>query len=223
MIWTSKQWPVQAFFSMFYLVDYMLSYHVGLTPLDTSRIIGLVHHIPTLYFCYVILMDHAFWANKMDHTTVTSHHLVDYAAAYFLYDVAQIMRNFIRQVNGIRPKQFLFFMHGFYCYQVFHYIHKLEKGHFFAAAFLTWEASTPFYYAMHYMKKNTTLYKINSILFALLFVTFRIGFGTYVVYGMAWPFLTWYWKAVGVCLTFLNYYWANLIFRNAKKTLTSTS
>lgn len=202
------------YFLGFLLLDSMLARHrtFSTNAKTIPRIVGMVHHMPTLALCFFVLMDPLFWQDKINHSSWLSHRLVDFAVGYFLYDT----HYHIVEVVETRPNtNILFMIHGYFCLSVFHYIHRVEKGHFFAAAFLTWEASTPFYYAIHYMNKKSIWYTLTSVCFVFTFFTFRIAFGSYVFYGLVWPLITWQWKLIGLTLNGLNYYWGAKILKKA--------
>jgi hypothetical protein len=118
-------------------------------------------------------------------------------------------------------KRLSYYLHALACATTFGYLHGTKMYHYYGAAFLTWEASTPFLYGASIMTRykydHTMMYKLNALMFTLTFFVFRIVFGTYVVYVQVWPQVSAPWRCVAVTLTGLNYYWFSKILRKFRR------
>lgn len=205
----------------FFLLYVLLEHVFGWFTMDVETLgmmIGIVHHLPVIKGSLSIIRDPMFIMDKAFYSTQWSHILVAYSFAYFLYDVV-----FLTKYYWPPSKRLTYYVHAIACAITFGYIYEVKKYHYYAAAFLTWEASTPFLYLATYMTKknmhNTMMYKVNAVVFAFLFFVFRVCFGSYVVYGHVWHIIPHSLKLVALTLTGLNYYWFYRICHKFKRTL----
>lgn len=204
---------MKGFFLLFVLLEHLVT---SFSNAETaSRIVGLVHHLPAIKFAYSVLSDHRFWLDKENYMTQWSHIMISYTLAYFMFDIIYLIK-----YHWPPKKKLGFFAHAVACTITYAYMYEHKKYHFFGAAFLTWELSTPCLYISWFLAnnrlENSLLYRLNGILFTLTFFTFRIVFGSYVVYSLVWPLINNYLRIVAVTLTGLNYYWFFKIIHKMK-------
>lgn len=114
-----------------------------------------------------------------------------------------------------RFKDVQMLIHAIACAIAYGYMFEKNGYHFYGAAFLTWEASTPFLYIHNILRdinmKNTIMYRVNGLMFCITFFFFRIIFGSYVFWWLVWNKIGTPLKVVGVTLNGLNYMWMYMI------------
>lgn len=168
-------------------------------------LIGTVHHLPAVYFSYNVLLDQDFWNDKKSHITPMSSAMISYTSAYFMYDIIlQVTREKLLE-------RWQFYLHAFMSCCTYAYIYRENKYHFYGAAFLTWETSSPFLYAALYMAKmqktKTVLFKINAFMLLSTFFVFRICFGNYMMFVEVWPEINTFLRLGALAFTGLNHFW----------------
>jgi len=205
---------MKGFFIFFLALDYLFNDSFKFDTETSSMLIGLTHHIPALYGSYKILNSNEFYHDKDNYYTDWSNICIMWTTAFFAFDVVY----HIKYYWSFQKKKYIDFMiHAVACCITYMYIYESKKYHWFGAAFLTWEASTPFLYLSLWMGKlkmqNTIIYKLNSFIFTGLFFIFRIVFGSYVFWILVWPEINWNFRVIGITLNFLNYWWFKKILR----------
>jgi hypothetical protein len=195
-------------------LDYIFNTAFKMNTDTVSHVIGLIHHIPALYGSYNILMDNNFSNDKINHITIFSNLCMMWTAAYFSFDIIY----YIKYYWPFQRKKYIdFIIHAIACYITYIYIYESKKYHWYGAAFITWEASTPFLYILCWCSKRnmqrSLLYYINSLCFITTYFTFRIIFGSYVFFGLLWPIISWKFRYIGIILNSLNYWWFSKIIQ----------
>ncbi|KAL4422016.1 hypothetical protein ABPG77_005446 [Micractinium sp. CCAP 211/92] len=106
--------------------------------------------------------------------TATSQRMVEIGSGYFLYDIVLCLTKF--EDNG-----FEFLLHAVVCCSVFCTATALGRMHYFGAAFLMWELSTPFMYIRWLMLKaglgSSAAMPLANAAFALSFFACRNVWG----------------------------------------------
>lgn len=205
---------IRLLFIHFMALDHILTSILHIHHKQALDLIGITHHVPALYRSYKILVDENFWNDKNNYLTTESRYMITYSCAYFLYE-------FFYYIKHRCPLRSLFelqmFIHAFMSCMGFYYVYNLQKYHFYIAAFLTWEASTPFLNLGNYLYRNdfsnTLVYKINGIFFISTFVIFRIILGSYIFWWHLWSQVNFGLKLSGVTLNVLNFIWLNNIIK----------
>ena len=200
------------------LLDHVLTSIMKMSHEHSSSITGMIHHMPSLYYSFNTLWNSNFWLDKEYYVTNKSHFMVMYTLAYFMYDVIFHMKHKF-PLSSFRDWQM--FVHAVACAVTYAYIFETKAYHFYGAAFLTWEASTPFLYLNNILvsmqKKDSLLYKANGCMFFLTFLAFRVLFGSYVFWWLVWHKIEVPLKVVGITLNGLNYMWMFLITKKLSK------
>ena len=173
----------------------------------STRIVGVVHHIPAITASYFVLSNNDFWTEPIHHTTPLSRLLIRWSFSYFLFDTAVLLKYHWKAPQH----QLSYFIHAVLCCLTYCYFDFVGKYHFYGAAFLTWETSSPFLYISWFLLRNrqqsSIAYMVNAFMFFVTFFVFRVCIGSYIVYAMLFPQLSWICKVGAVTLTSLNYYW----------------
>ena len=203
---------------IFIIFDYALT----LLHFDKDQIIwitGLMHHIPVLYCSYNVLMDNNFWIDKENYSTTLSMFMISHSTSYFVYDV---LLQFVKECIYKKPDIFL---HAVSCCSVFAYIYMEGKYHFYGAAFLTFEISSPFLYAAFFLNRqkkiDTLLFQINSAMLVFTFFASRICFGNYIIMYELWPHIGIFFRMVALILTALNHIWFGKLLLKCRQLLLS--
>lgn len=151
------------------------------------------------------MLDNTFWENKVSAITPLSSFMVSYSCGYFVYDVIQHF------TEESLYQKFEFYIHAISACSTFLYYYIYNTYHFYAAALLTWETSSPFLYTAFYLSKHkkthTLLFKINSWFLVMTFFIFRICFGSYIIFYESWYLLNIPLKIIGLTMTTLNCLW----------------
>lgn len=183
-----------------------------------SFVVGTVHHIPSIYYAFMIITDNKFINDKINYYSITSNTMITHTLAYFIYDsIYYLIYSF--PINSYKKLQYI--IHALSCMSVYMYFYNSKKYHYYGAAFLTFECSTPFLYTAllmyKYNMKSNIVFKINSLLLLASFFIFRILYGTYIIwYDMA-PLFVWYQYIPAIALTSLNYLWFYKLVNKAIK------
>lgn len=143
----------------------------------SKNITGTIHAIVTVYYAIWILGDNEFWLNRVTHTTDLSTHLACTSLGYFIYDVIVLLYNY-------RSYDAIFFVHGISALVVNYMILVSGLGHFYWAASIMWEVSTPFVHIRFLMLKLgiERFKKINNVILVGTFFSARIVWGLYFKY-----------------------------------------
>ena len=211
---------MKGFFLFFLLTEYILTSRLSVDIDATSKVIGILHHLPALKNACGILADTSFWQDPIHHTTKWSHIMVHYTLAYFMFDVVFLMK------HHWPPKRskLVFYLHAVSCAIAYEYIAQANKYHFYGAAFITWEFSTIFLYNAWLLsrlhKERTFLYKLNGLCLVSSFFVFRIVLGSFVIYKLAWPLMPWPLRVLAISMTYLNLFWFGKILTKFKTALT---
>jgi hypothetical protein len=199
---------MKGFFLFFLGLDYIFNTSLKLNTKTSLNIIGLIHHIPALYGSYKILGNSLFWEEKMYYITDWSHLCMMWSAAFFCFDVVYHIK-YYWPLKIMKKVDFM--IHAIACCITYMYIYESRKYHWFGAVFLTWESSTPFLYISWWLYNNNMkhflIYKINSLLFVMTYISSRIIFGSYVFWFMVYPNVNLFLRFVGITLNTLNYLW----------------
>lgn len=212
----------------------------NLTHAKLDVLVGRVsNHIMSVIHC-MIQIPIALYAVKqpeleMDHfhgTSTAGYACLSIATGYFFVDVMLML---FRQYEG-----HLLMMHGVFCFALYLYGVMSGDMHFYAAAFILWECSTPFVHFRWLLskvgKENTTTYVVNGLAMTLSFFVCRCIWGTYISYDF-WmrsqallqnpsassipTSMLWFIRVADVALSLLNFYWFFLMLRKALAFLTT--
>lgn len=211
---------VQLFFIIYACSDLLFSVIMQLNKEYIHWFLGLLHHLPAIYFSYNVILDQNFWNDKENHVTHLSSTMISYTTAYFMYDVVlQITRETLQE-------HWQFYLHAIMSCCTYTYIYVENKYHFYGAAFLTWETSSPFLYAAFYLAKvkktKTILFKLNAFMLLTTFFVFRICFGNYMMFVEVWPHINSFLRLGALAFTGLNHYWFSKLLHKSISYVTET-
>ena len=174
-----------------------------------EKCVSTIHSTIVTYFSLKILMNSNFWLHRISFISDESIFLSHFACGYFLYDVIMCLVRF-KYVGLV-----------FLCHAILAFVINLisiisNVGHFYTAAFLVWETSTPFINIRYFMHKLKVykFEKVNNAMIILIFFTFRIIWGSFIYYIIIIDTLK-YGNGIllktPIFITFfmnaLNYYW----------------
>lgn len=183
-----------------------------------TRLIGACHNFVQLPLALTVLADASFWGDPMRITSTRSMWMLQISAGYFLHDAINCIIRY--ELEG-----FSYLVHGVYCFCVYSFAIYGNVMHYYGAAYLMWEASTPFVHLRWLLWKfgmaETKAYTINGICMILMFFCCRIVWGTYISTEYVIrnstelansnpsvaPWVIYFCFAAIVSLNSLNYYW----------------
>lgn len=153
-----------------------------LKPDETSlqvvtRLVGFVHNTLQTPLAFMVLANPAFQKNGIYEVDNISSWVTLISAGFFLYDV--VMCTLRYKLEG--P---FYLLHACCCFWVYAYAYHVGYLHYYGAAFLMWELSTPFVHLRWFLYimglDHTQLYLINALLMMLSFFLCRIVWGYYI-------------------------------------------
>lgn len=184
-----------------------------------SRLVGSVHNVIQIPFALYLLNDELLQSDHIYANTPLSKVCMTITAGYFMVDLFIC----IWKYNDEGP---LYLMHAAFSFFSFAYGVINNMLHFYGAAFIMWELSTPFVHLRWLLHKmdmnNTRFYIINGALMILTFFASRCIWGLWVSYDfwvqsmkeLAHPtpdgfpaFAVHIYRLANICLTALNIYW----------------
>eukprot|EP00192_Tetraselmis_astigmatica_P021047 CAMPEP_0117655314 /NCGR_PEP_ID=MMETSP0804-20121206/4214_1 /TAXON_ID=1074897 /ORGANISM="Tetraselmis astigmatica, Strain CCMP880" /LENGTH=274 /DNA_ID=CAMNT_0005461659 /DNA_START=340 /DNA_END=1164 /DNA_ORIENTATION=+ len=199
------------------------------------RITSHIHNTLAVPLGIVVLMDPSLHSNPLYGTSQLGGMLALLSAGYFLHDLI-IVTLFVSEA-GIG-----FFLHGFFCSGLYMYGYFMHELHFFAAAFILWEMSTPFvqlrWFLVEMGLKETKLYVGNGIVMMVVFFIARLVIGSYFswVFWIAameelrspnpegfQPGFIYFALAANVILNSLNFFWFSKMVRGAAQLVVQTT
>jgi hypothetical protein len=136
-----------------------------------------VHSIIVVYLAHRILVDNYIWAHRISYITKESILLSHITCGYFLYDVVYCTIRY-KYVGAI------FWGHAALAFGINLISILSGVGHFYTAAFVVWETSTPFVNTRYFMNKlKVSMFKNGiDLMIMLTFLIFRIIWGTFIFY-----------------------------------------
>eukprot|EP01023_Acetabularia_acetabulum_P031766 TRINITY_DN29728_c0_g1_i2.p1 TRINITY_DN29728_c0_g1~~TRINITY_DN29728_c0_g1_i2.p1 ORF type:complete len:284 (+),score=27.14 TRINITY_DN29728_c0_g1_i2:42-854(+) len=212
-------------FKSYYLTQFRKNKSLKENQLDkvisqfSSRVVGAAHNIIQIPLSLYVLQEKKLWENTMHNTSTASEFLVMISCGFFLHDLVMCLMRV--QEDGVQ-----FFLHGLACCTAYTFGCVTGLMHWYGAAFLMWELSTPFLHLRWILYKlglqETKIYFWNGV---LLFVSF---FFARNVFGL-WTSKIWFdalikevthphegslklpilipLSAANICLNILNFFW----------------
>ncbi|MEW5299597.1 MAG: hypothetical protein WDW36_002596 [Sanguina aurantia] len=153
----------------------------GVATQAVTRIVGALHNAVQIPIALSVLASPVFIANPVYAITNLSTIMLTLSGGYFLHDLVFCIIRF--ELEG--P---FYTMHALFC--CIAYTYGLQSGflHYYGAAFLMWEASTPFVHIRWFMFKlgaeNTTAYVLNGVAMIVAFFSARIVWGYLSTYRL---------------------------------------
>ncbi|CAD7695980.1 unnamed protein product [Ostreobium quekettii] len=198
------------------LVTKQVSHLVSQTA---SRVVGFLHNAIQVPFALYLLSDETMQSDHIYAFTPMSQLCMCITAGYFLVDLLICIWKYHEEGP-------LYLMHASFAFVLFAHGVISNLNHYYGAAFLMWEVSTPFVHLrwiMHKMDMGTTkIYFYNGLLMLLTFFGCRCVWGMWVSYDF-WartarelvsptpggfpPVWAYIFRLANVALTVLNFYW----------------
>jgi len=195
------------------------------------RITSHLHNTFAIPLGLWIVLDPALRDDPLYGTSPAGEALVTLSAGYFVHDLLVVC--LCLEEAGLGFLLHAFFCSALYCYGVFY-----QQLHYFAAAFILWEMSTPFVQLRWFLyemgMKNTRVYVANGIMMMAAFFLSRLVMGAYFSYvfwgatqaelenprpgGFPAPGVHFF-RVANVCLQGLNCFWFYKMLRGALQLL----
>eukprot|EP00873_Tetraselmis_striata_P034949 jgi/Tetstr1/455213/TSEL_042062.t1 len=197
----------------------------------SSRLLGEVFNMLALPLALMVLADPEMWADRLHASTHTSQSLLLVCSGYFIHDSVICIRH-VQHEGG------MYLLHALCCMSIYTYGAFSGLQHLYGAAFILYEASTPFVHAHWYLlrlgRSGSKLFIANGLAMLAVFFCVRNVFGNAmsVDYFLATsavlaapgssrlPAATiWGYRAANVTLNLLNLIWVTKIAAGAAKAL----
>lgn len=181
-----------------------------------------IHSIVAVNFAIRILMNDYIWSHRISFISNESQLLSNFTCGYFLYDMALCSIRF-KYVGS------MFLGHAILAFAINLISITSGVGHFYTAAFIVWETSTPFVNIRYFMNKLGVhvFEKINNVLIMLAFLICRIIWGSFIYYILV---IDTVYESEGLLLKMpifiaffmnaMNYYWFYKIVKVASRRAT---
>ncbi|EFN53962.1 hypothetical protein CHLNCDRAFT_53483 [Chlorella variabilis] len=199
-----------------------------------AKLVGMVFLSAIFPLAFAVLLgEPALRAAPFVGTSPTSQRMVEVASGYFLYDIVLCMLKY--SDNG-----FEFLLHAVVCSCVYTIAAMRGVMHYYGAAFLMWELSTPAMYTRWLMLKaglgSSAAMPLVNAAFMLAFFGCRVVWGPIMTVEF-WrdsagqllaaspalpPAAIWVVRVMSIALNLLNYYWFATMVKLAVKGKTKT-
>jgi len=195
------------------------------------KVIGMIHLAIQIPLAWSVIADPSMQKDRLHSSNPRSDFMLIFSAGYFLHDAVTCIRNF----EDWGPA---YLLHAVSCCTLYSYGALSGSLHYYGAAFLLWECSTPFVYVRWFLykmdKERSKLYLYNGLTMVVTFFLCRNVFGTVMSidywrttaeelshpHPNGLPFaVIWLYRICNVALNALNLYWFSLMARGALRVL----
>ncbi|CAD7695019.1 unnamed protein product [Ostreobium quekettii] len=186
---------------------------------SASRVVGSIHNAIQIPFALYLLSDETIQSDHIYGITPLSKTCMCITAGYFLVDLIICIWKYHEEGP-------LYLMHAGFSFLLFAHGVLHNFNHFYGAAFLMWEVSTPFVHLRWFLHKmdlgSTRIYFYNGLLMIISFFSCRCIWGLWVSYDFwaktaselvspspgGFPAIwTYIYRLANVALCVLNFYW----------------
>lgn len=144
-----------------------------------GQAVGFIHNMIQVPLAFAVAMDPKMRSNRMHGVSLTAEVMMVVSSGFFLWDV--VFCSFHVEEEGV-----LFLVHAVACFLTYSYSTVYKFIHFYGAAYLLWECSTPFVHFRWLLSKagceGTKLYTWNALCLMLSFFMARIVWGAVLTY-----------------------------------------
>lgn len=194
------------------------------------NIVSAVHLLVQIPVGILVLLDPRLAADPVLGVSETSMAMVVISSGYFSYELATVVLRY--EDEGAQ-----FLVHALCCLFVYGYAVFFGTLHWFGAAFLMWELSTPFVHIRWWLsatgRGDSTLYVANGLTMMAVFFLCRNVWGTWCSYlfflatqreldaprGSFSPAGIWGYRVANVSLNALNWFWFSKMASRASRLL----
>ena len=171
-----------------------------------TRTVSMFHNFPVMILSLLVLFDKNFIEDKVYYTNYLSILLSTISTSFFFWDLCYLLK------QKESEKDLIYTLHGLFGYLLNCYAFHYNKYHYYVAAVLSWEWSTPLlnysYYLYKKGKTNTIKFKLVSSSLIIVHFMVRIFFPIYLLFWDIFnPEIESMLRILGASLMIFNVYW----------------